>query len=341
MLLVLSWQAGIPGERLAEELAAELNCSLLNAARLEAALNQHRASLPSALAAPSSRHNGAEAPAPAPRLESQRRRLEMRESMLAAAMAAPLIIANLGGEYVFSAEDALRVRLVASRRRRLAWLAETRGLDPAAAAPALAAEAAATPGLQRGGEPRPDRYDLLLNCASFGLAGCRRRLREAAALLPPGPLPAARGERLRLHFRLRFAETAAPAAVPAPAIPLGAPAAPAPLHFAHPSERIFAQVLDFYRIQWQYEPRCFPLEQDAEGRVTEAFTPDFYLPDQNLYIELTTMKQSLVTRKNRKIRRLGELYPDVKIRMVYQKDFEDLIFRLGLESEAGGGTASF
>ncbi len=38
------------------------------------------------------------------------------------------------------------------------------------------------------------------------------------------------------------------------------------------------------------------------GASLEAFAPDFYLPEQDLYIEVTVMKQSLVTRKNRKLR---------------------------------------
>ena len=97
--------------------------------------------------------------------------------------------------------------------------------------------------------------------------------------------------------------------------------------FAHPSEREFARVMDFYRIRWQYEPKTFPIEWDEQHNVIKAFTPDFYLPDLDLYIELTTMKQSLVTKKNRKVKRLRELYPDVKIRLLYQKDFEDLIFK--------------
>jgi hypoxanthine phosphoribosyltransferase len=100
--------------------------------------------------------------------------------------------------------------------------------------------------------------------------------------------------------------------------------------FAHPSERIFANLLDFYRIAWEYEPRSFPVQWDAEGRISESFTPDFYLAEFDLYVELTTMKQSLVTRKNRKIRLLRELYPHLSVQIFYQKDFENLIFKYGL-----------
>ena len=92
-----------------------------------------------------------------------------------------------------------------------------------------------------------------------------------------------------------------------------------------------ARLLDFYGIPWQYEPRSFVLEEDEDGRVIEAARPDFYLPEQNLYLELTTMKQSLVTRKNRKIRKLRERYPDVRVKLFYKRDFERLVQKYGFD----------
>lgn len=103
--------------------------------------------------------------------------------------------------------------------------------------------------------------------------------------------------------------------------------------FANDTEREFARFLEFYRIPYQYEPRTFPLEVDANGKVLEAFAPDFYLPEQDLFIELTTMKQSLVTRKNRKIRKLRRLHPEVNIRIFYQRDFYNLLAKYGLLKE--------
>lgn len=100
--------------------------------------------------------------------------------------------------------------------------------------------------------------------------------------------------------------------------------------FAHPSEAEFASVLDFYQIPWRYEPRSFPLRYDESGRVVESFTPDFYLPEADLYIELTTLRQSLVTKKNRKLRRLRELYPEINIKLLYRRDFLNLARKFGL-----------
>jgi len=101
--------------------------------------------------------------------------------------------------------------------------------------------------------------------------------------------------------------------------------------FAHNSERQFAKLLDFYDISWEYEPRTFTLEWDRDGRPAQAFTPDFFLPAYDLYIEITTLNQKLVTKKNRKARRLREQYPDIEIRVLYQRDYLHLLVKYGLE----------
>ncbi len=95
-------------------------------------------------------------------------------------------------------------------------------------------------------------------------------------------------------------------------------------NFAHESERRIAELLDFYEIAWEYEPRTFVLETGPDGRLRTAFTPDFYLPDHDLYLEVTTLRQSLVTRKNRKVRQLREQQPGVQVRILYQRDIERL-----------------
>ena len=97
--------------------------------------------------------------------------------------------------------------------------------------------------------------------------------------------------------------------------------------FANESEKEFARILDFYKIIWLYEPKTFPLEFDSGGIALLSFTPDFYLPDLDLFIELTTLNQNLVTKKNKKIRKLKELYPDVNIKLFYKKDYDSLLFK--------------
>ena len=104
--------------------------------------------------------------------------------------------------------------------------------------------------------------------------------------------------------------------------------------FANAVEEQCARLLDFYGVAWEYEPRTFDLEIDSEGRVRDAFTPDFYLPEMDLYIEVTTMRQALATRKNRKVRLLEERYPDVRVKLFTRRDIERLAENHGLQAGA-------
>lgn len=102
------------------------------------------------------------------------------------------------------------------------------------------------------------------------------------------------------------------------------------VRFQHNSERQFARLLDFYGIEWQYEPRTFVLETDADGNPKQAFTPDFFLAEYELFVEVTTMNQKLVTKKNRKARRLREQH-GVRVKVLYQRDYVHLLVKYGLE----------
>jgi bifunctional protein TilS/HprT len=101
--------------------------------------------------------------------------------------------------------------------------------------------------------------------------------------------------------------------------------------FAHNAERQLAKLLDFYGVRWEYEPQTFVLEWDEAGNPTRGFTPDFYLPAYDLFIEITTLSQKLVTKKNAKARRLRELHPELQIRILYQRDYVGLLEKYGLE----------
>ena len=106
--------------------------------------------------------------------------------------------------------------------------------------------------------------------------------------------------------------------------------------FAHESERRFARILDFYGVPWEYEPVEFILQWDGEGRPTAGFRPDFWLPESGIFVELTTLNQRLVTKKNGKVRRLHILYPDVRVKVLYQRDTLDLLARYGLGGDRAG-----
>lgn len=104
--------------------------------------------------------------------------------------------------------------------------------------------------------------------------------------------------------------------------------------FSHPAEEMFARILDFYGVNWEYEPKTFPLEWDEDNNVKLGFAPDFYLPDQELFIELTTLRPQLASIKNKKIRLMRELYPDVKIKLMKRRDIRDLMIKYGLYEDA-------
>jgi hypoxanthine phosphoribosyltransferase len=116
---------------------------------------------------------------------------------------------------------------------------------------------------------------------------------------------------------------------PAGPAPTAPPGDPVRTPFAHASEAEMARILDFYAVRWEYEPHVFPILWNLQGDVVESFSPDFYLPDLDVYLEMTTLKQRLVRKKNRKLRRLRELYPDIRIKLFYARDFRALMLKYG------------
>ncbi len=222
----------------------------------------------------------------------------------------------------------LRVHVVAPENVRVGNLMLDSRLERTAARQLLLELEAADRADRRAkfGKTRPsaELFDLVLNAESLTseqMAAVIETTVAATGLKERGFLsPAAEAQ---LQFQMRF-KLSRYGIVPPDKISLRKKM------FANQSEEIFANLLDFYRIAWEYEPRSFPIQYDRDGTALEFFTPDFYLPEFDLYVELTTMKQSLVTRKNRKVRLLRELYPQINIQVFYQKDFENLIFKYGL-----------
>lgn len=151
-------------------------------------------------------------------------------------------------------------------------------------------------------------YDAVLSTASLSVDEC------AAAITA-----LVRERELSLHMR----EPSGPAVSNLSEVPV----------FKNEAESEFAQLLDMYNIEWKYEPKTFPIEWDAEGNVTKAFSPDFYLTNFDTYIEITAMNQKYVTEKNRKLKRMRELYPGTNVKIVYKKDLNSLAQRFNLGRE--------
>jgi hypoxanthine phosphoribosyltransferase len=152
----------------------------------------------------------------------------------------------------------------------------------------------------------------------------RRRRRSAAAR--PGPTWT--GATSATPATLDRAPGRTPASGPPSLDDIAPPERVGPV-FAHASEAEMARILDFYRIRWEYEPHTFPILWNLEGAVVESFSPDFWLPDLELYLEMTTLRQKLVRKKNRKLRRIRELYPDIRVKLFYARDFRALMLKFG------------
>ncbi len=240
-----------------------------------------------------------------------------------------LLVAADGAELLFkNFPGCLRVAVVAPESRRIGTLMLEHRLErPAARGLLRKLEAEQKAGRRRRfgrAATPPHLFDLVFNTESFDpehIAEVISAAAHARGLVEQGLLSAAAEAHLQFQVRLRLSRHGI---APSRDVSLK------PRAFMHPSEEIFANLLDFYRVAWEYEPRSFPIQWDKEGNVLESFTPDFYLPQFDLYVELTTMKQSLVTRKNRKVKLLRAIYPQINIQVFYQKDVENLIFKYGL-----------
>jgi cytidylate kinase len=240
-----------------------------------------------------------------------------------------LLIVSIGSELLFAnLPGVLRVRVLAPESRRLGNLMVDQRLDRPDAKELLKrieSDETATRKHRFGKTgSRLQNFDMVLNAETLAvdeMADVIEAAVKSKGLLEAGVLSLAAEAQVQFQVRLKLARYGI---VPPDRIHLERK------DFGHPSEEVFANLLDFYRIAWDYEPRSFPLQWDKDGKVLEAFTPDFYLPEFDMYVELTTMKQANVTRKNRKIRLLRAIYPHVNIQIFYQKDVQDLVMKYGL-----------
>jgi cytidylate kinase len=308
-LIAVSGQPGCRFEEVARLCAHRLGFELVNESRIQSLIESEF---------------GAQAGA------KQKARGDLVASILAQLATEHHLIYCAAGAEMLSRQfpGALRVHVVAPDSVRTGNLMLDRRLQRAAARQQLRELDAAGRARSRSMSGRaiapPYWFDLILNAESMDSEQMVEMIQgsvRALGLKERGFLSSAAEAQIQFQIRLRLSRHGI--------VPSGAVRLPEKT-FAHHSEQIFANLLDFYRIAWEYEPRSFPIQWDAEGRIAESFTPDFYLPEFELYVELTTMKQSLVTRKNRKIRLLRELYPHLNVQVFYQKDFENLIFKYGL-----------
>ncbi len=322
-IIAISHQHGTRGDELAAGLARELGFTLVTPAKVEEIIRV-RYRLDYSL-------SGESGPVPGMHHRSKVLASLISAILIDMAVLHDLVVLECGGQFIFRAfPNALHVRIVAARDIRAHNIMQDRGVSFDQALKEMEDHYRKTgrflrSTFRRPSEP-PERYDLVINAGRFDISQSIHLILHATRekkLTEYGMVSSESAERSRVRHQIRLVRSLTQ---------LNLESNPSMMQFAHPSEMVFARLLDFYGIRWEYEPRTFPLSQDENNNITEAFSPDFYLPDSDLYVELTTMKQSLVTKKNRKVRRLRELYPDIRIRLLYQKDFEDLLFKYATKS---------
>jgi cytidylate kinase len=325
-IITVSYQHGTRGEQLAAELAGRLGFALVKPDDVDEIIRNRYQMDYSLTGEISQTPNGQDSG-------------KLFASLISAiltdmAVLRDLVVLECGGQFVFRAfPNALHIRIVAARDIRAHNLMQDRNLSFEQALKEMDDRQRRVLRFLRYSFRRPhdtpERYDLILNAGRFEVAQMIELTVSAARekkLADFGMVSNEIAERARMRNQIRLVRSLTQ---------LSIEQNQSLMQFAHPSEMMFARLLDFYGIRWQYEPRTFPLSYDENGNITEAFSPDFFLPDSDLFVELTTMKQSLVTKKNRKVRRLKELYPEIKIRLLYQKDFEDLLFKFATKSSRG------
>lgn len=312
-LITVSGQPGCRHEEVARLAAQLLHFELLTEARLREIVAEE---FGSETAVPEKAYPDA--------LLSILARLATEHHLVLAAEGAELLLKGFPG--------VLRVQVVGPESRRVGTLMLEHRLERPAARQLLKQLEAEQKAFRRrrfGRAGAPScLFDLVLNTEALEPEHVAQLIEAAVrtrGLVDQGLLSAAAEAHLQFRARLKLSKHGI--------VPPGKVSFEAK-RFSHPSEEIFANLLDFYRVAWEYEPRSFPIAWDKEGKVLEAFTPDFFLPEFDLYVELTTMKQSLVTKKNRKVKLLRAIYPHLNIQVFYQRDFENLIFKYGLAERA-------
>jgi len=88
------------------------------------------------------------------------------------------------------------------------------------------------------------------------------------------------------------------------------------IEFLHASETEFARMLDARDITWRYKPRTFAVEWDEEGNFIDCFTPDFFLPDYEMYVVLIAPYRSVPDGKTKRVKLLRRQHPEIRIEVL-------------------------
>lgn len=321
-IITISRQFGSNGEIIAEVLAEATGFLLLNKKSLEETIVEHHI--------PEIRLEWINESSPHDIAGFEEERIAylefMKETISGLAHKGHLFLLGRGGQFLFKDnKDAIHLKVLADIQTRTLNIQGRFDVDKATALKLINQKDAERLEyalfFHRGDSNDPQVYDMVLNTSRVPIkkaAAVMLCLLKEKGIISPEELPA-----LKKKVEELIEERVATEAV-------SRKKEKTSNSFANESEEEFARILDYYKIDYLYEPTTFPLRWDSEGNIESAFTPDFYFPDFDLYIELTTMKQDLVTKKNRKLRELKNLYPDVNIKLFYRKDFRKLLEKFGI-----------
>jgi len=330
-IITISRQFGSNGEIVAEILAGATGWLLLNKKTLEQYLTEHHI--------PQIRMEWINESSPHDIESLNKERIAyldfLKETILNLSEKGHLFFLGRGGQFLFrDKEDAFHIKIIASLDTRAANIQDRFNVDKAAALRLINQKDAERTEYalfyHRGDSNDPQVYDLMINTSRISINEAAKVIvffLKDKGIVPTGTFDSIVEEIERISSQ-RLAELDA-------GHPTGTKKDTSSRNyvFANESEEEFARILDYYKIDYLYEPTTFPLRWDSEGNIESAFTPDFYFPDFDFYIELTTMKQELVTKKNRKLRELRRVYPDINIKLFYRKDYKKLLEKFGISEE--------
>lgn len=86
------------------------------------------------------------------------------------------------------------------------------------------------------------------------------------------------------------------------------------IYFYSRWEANIARLFNYSDIKWKHQPKIFDLK-------TQTYTPDFYLPEYDMYIEVKNFLWKYSEIRDRKFRKL---YPDINLILLLKKNYLEL-----------------
>lgn len=86
------------------------------------------------------------------------------------------------------------------------------------------------------------------------------------------------------------------------------------MYFYSRWEANFARILNLLKIKWVFQPESFDLK-------FQKYTPDFYLPEYDLYVEIKNFLSNYSAKRDKAFRKL---YPDKNLSLILRPEYTKL-----------------